>query len=524
MPRLSWYLVALVAGGWGRAQGQTTTRTFLLMSGADTIAVEAVRRTAGRLEGELVFRSANQRWHYVATISANERVTTLENEFRLATDAASAVPKQSARLAFEGDSVFVTFSGPTPPPQRLRASAGAIPYINPSFAMVEQALRQARKSGRGDATVSLFAVTGGQTFPGEVRWIGTDSVEFSLAGTPSRLAVAPDGSILGGWVPSQKLTITVVTGSADAALRVAKPDYSAPADVPYTAESVRVPTPKGHVLAGTLTIPKGARGRVPAIVTITGSGSQERDEAIPAVRGYRPFRDIADALGRRGIAVLRMDDRGAGESGGDAASATSVDFAADIAAGVSYLRTRSEIDGARLGLVGHSEGGIIAPQVASADPAIRGIVLLAGPAYTGRRIIEFQNRYAIERSADVPATARDSLVKAALRSVDSAAAVQPWLKYFLDYDPTLVARTVRTPVLILQGATDRQVTAEQAPLLEAAFKAGGNADVTIRVFPEINHLFLADQDGSPAGYSSLQPTTVRPEVLRMIGDWLSKRL
>ncbi len=517
-------VVAFLLSASTPAAAQTTTRTFLLKAGADTIAVEVVRRSPGRLEGDLVFRAANQRWHYVATIGGDEMVSALVNEFRPATDAVTAAPKQSARLVFTGDSVWVTFSGPTPPPQRLAVAPGAMPYINPSFAMVEQALRRARQMGRGDKTIPLFGVSAGQTFPGEVRWIGADSAEFSIAGTPSRLAVATDGSIRGGWVPSQGLSIMVVEGSADAALRVEPPDYSAPADAPYTAESVRISTPSGHVLAGTLTIPKGTRGAVPAIVTITGSGPQERDEAILPVKGYRPFREIADALGRNGIAVLRMDDRGNGESGGNGSSATSLDFADDIRAGLAFLRGRREIDGARLGLVGHSEGGIIAPLVAATDSMLRGIVLMAGPAYTGRRIIEFQNRYAIERTANVPASARDSLVRVALRAVDSSAKAQPWLRYFLDYDPTVTAATVRTPVLILQGATDQQVTPDQAPILESAFKAGGNRDVTTQVFPATNHLFLADPEGNPAGYSALTPTTLQPEVMRILVEWLRRRL
>lgn len=503
---------------------QTSTRTILLKAGTDTIAIEQVQRSPGRLESELLFPSANQRWHFLATIGTDERVIAFGNEFRLSTDASTAPARQSARLAFSDDSVFVTFSGPTPPPQRLASARGAMPYLNPSFALVEQALRRARLRGRGDATVPLFAVDGGQTIPGEVRWLGADSVEFSIGGVASRLAIGADGNIRGGWVPSQGLTITVTTGAAAGALALAKPDYSAPADAPYSSVAVQVPTPMGHTMAGTLTIPKGARGRVPAIVTITGSGPQDRDEAILPVRGYRPFREIADALGRSGVAVLRMDDRGTGESGGKSGTATSADFADDIRAGLAYLRTRPEIDGGRLGLVGHSEGGLIAPLLASTDGAIRGIVLMAGPAYTGRRILEFQNRYAIERAPELSATARDSMMRGALRAIDSLGAVQPWMKFFLDYDPTVTAKTVRTPVLILHGATDQQVTADQAPLLEAAFKAGGNRDVTTQVFPATNHLFLADPDGNPAGYARLRPTTLRPEVVRMIVEWLGKKL
>src|SRR5439155_12086266 len=170
-----------------------------------------------------------------------------------------------------------------------------------------------------------------------------------------------------------------------------KPDYSAPSDAPYVAEEVTVQTPMGHTLAGTLTLPKGASAahRAGAIVTITGSGPQERDEAI-GLQGYRPFRQYADSLGRRGIAVLRMDDRGTAASKGTFHGATSADFAEDIRAGLAYLRTRPEIDSTRLGLLGHSEGALIAPMVAAKEPALRALVLLAGIARPARATLAFQ--------------------------------------------------------------------------------------------------------------------------------------
>ena len=172
--------------------------------------------------------------------------------------------------------------------------------------------------------------------------------------------------------------------NTDSAVPKPKPDYSAPADAPYTAEDVMVKTPAGFTLAGTLTLPKGAsRSKpVPAIVTITGSGPEDRDEDI-GLPGYQPFRQIADSLGRHGIAVLRMDDRGTGASGGTFKGATSADFAEDIRAGLAYLRTRPEIRADRLGVLGHSEGAIIAPMVAEKEPTLRAIVLLAGIAEPG---------------------------------------------------------------------------------------------------------------------------------------------
>jgi hypothetical protein len=222
------------------------------------------------------------------------------------------------------------------------------------------------------------------------------------------------------------------------------------------------------------------------------------------IDGYRPFWQVADTLARRGIATLRLDDRGINGSSAGPMNATSADFANDIRAGLAYLRTRPEIDGARLGLVGHSEGGMIAPMIAATDPSLRGIVLLAGPAQTGREILIYQLH--------------------SERVADSLANAIPWMRFFADYDPRATARKVRVPTLVLQGETDRQITAEQAEQLAAALRSGGNTDVTVRVFPATDHLFVPDPDGNPARYGQLPSKNVRPEVLGAIADWLSAHL
>jgi pimeloyl-ACP methyl ester carboxylesterase len=208
--------------------------------------------------------------------------------------------------------------------------------------------------------------------------------------------------------------------------------------------------------------------RAAEIITSTGSGLQDRDEALPSVAGYRPFRQVADTLARHGIATLRLDDRGYGASGGNGRTATSRDFADDVRAGLEWLRHRPEIDPTRLAIVGHSEGGLIAPMVAATDTALRGIVLLAGPSRTGRDIVGFQQRSAIARAEGLSEAQRDSLIRVSQAATDSLARSSPWMAQFLEYDPLPTARMVRrTPVLIEQGAPDLQVTADQAPELEA---------------------------------------------------------
>jgi len=347
-------------------------------------------------------------------------------------------------------------------------------------------------------------------------------VRLDYASASISLAVSPNGRIEGGAMPARNLRI--VRGPALDALVASRRDYSAPPGAPYTAEEVVVHTPAGLHLSGTLTLPRDhVMGRTPAVITITGSGPEDRDEESTAIKGYRPFRELADTLGRRGIAVLRLDDRGVNGSDVGPRTATSKDFADDIRAGIAYLRTRPEIDPARIAIVGHSEGGMIAPMIASTDPKVRAIVLMAGPASTGRDILRAQQEYAVDSMAHLTGAARESALARAARATDSLAATTPWMKFFLDYDPSIVARQVETPVLILQGATDRQVPPSEAERLARDFRSGGNTHVTVHVFPATNHLFVADAIGG-FDYGKLPSLHVRPEVLGTIADWLSAEL
>ena len=313
---------------------------------------------------------------------------------------------------------------------------------------------------------------------------------------------------------------------ADSARAAPRRDYSAPLGAPYTAENVTVQTPAGHTLAGTLTLPVGANAtnRVAAIVTISGSGGQDRDETLNSPPGYRPFRQYADSLGRRGIAVLRMDDRGIGSSTGNHATATSADFAEDIRAGLAYLRTRPEIDARRLGLLGHSEGGLIGPLVAVKEPQLRAMIIMAGPSWGGRRILEFQLANIGSADTSLKGARRDSMLKHIPIRIDSLKASNPWMGYFIDHDVLAVARQIKAPVLILNGGTDQQVTPEQAEELAAVIRSSGNRDVTVHVFKDVNHLFIYDPVGFPPGYGRLPRSAVEPVVVGTVVEWLVQRL
>lgn len=305
------------------------------------------------------------------------------------------------------------------------------------------------------------------------------------------------------------------------------PDYSAPANAPYTATNVTVQTPMGHTLAGTLTLPRGASSTRPvgAIVTITGSGAQERDSRLTGVQGYQPFRQYADSLARRGIAVLRMDDRGTGSSKGTHRGSTTADFAEDIRAGLAYLRTRPEIDSTRLGLAGHSEGALIANLVAAKEPSLRAIVLLAGVARPAREVLIFQLKNLINHNTNFSQTQKDSAITAIPQTIEGMMARDPWMAFFLVHDPAATSRQVKTPsVLILTGANDQQADPKQVPDWAAAFLAAGNTDVTAHVIPGLNHLFVPDADGFPGNYAKLPPPVrVDPYVVGLVVDWLAYR-
>lgn len=503
------------------------TSTFFITVGSDTFAVEQFTRTEKQFTSNILMKLQGVRLRVDATAEPGGKIPHLESRVWQATAALDAPPLQAAVVSLQGDSakLDITQGGQTRP-LTIPIKDNPIIYVNPSFAVMEVVLERAKAMGGSRVEVPMLALAGGRPFTATVSYPSPDSAVVGMASGDARFAVDRQGRIVGGGIPSQKLVITRREGASGVALVAPKPDYSAPAGAPYTAENVVVPTPMGHKLAGTLTLPKGvpAGKRVPAVVTITGSGLEDRDEHLPFGEGYRPFREFADALGRAGIAVLRMDDRGFGESGGNGAIATSADFAQDIRAGLAYLRTRPEIDAGRLGLLGHSEGGLIAPLVASNEPTLRGIILLAGTAFTGRRILTFQFTNGINHDSSLTPEKRAAALANVSHMIDSIAGAQPWMKFFVDYDPLATARKVKTPVLVLNGATDQQVTPDQVPELVAAFKQAGNKDVTSHIFPEMNHLFVHDPNGFPGGYTKLPSMKVEPTVITTVVDWFRQRL
>ena len=319
---------------------------------------------------------------------------------------------------------------------------------------------------------------------------------------------------------------------------------------PYREEEVTYANKAaGNVLAGTLTIPPG-KGPFPAVLLISGSGPNDRDETV---FGHKPFLVLSDYLTRKGIVVLRADKRGIGKSTGDLAHATTADFATDAEAGVQYLKTRAEADPRRIGLIGHSEGGTVAPMLAAGDPGVRFIVLMAGPGVPGDQIIVEQGRLIeeaagatkekaaqdadkqrelfalVEKEKDGAILDKELREKLAGRVPDAQidVAIQqltsPWMRYTLTYDPATALRKVACPVLALNGEKDLQVSAAQnLPAIKKALEEGGNKQIEIDEMPGLNHLFQTAKTGSPTEYAQIEET-ISPVALDKVATWILKQ-
>lgn len=327
---------------------------------------------------------------------------------------------------------------------------------------------------------------------------------------------------------------------------------------PYLSEDVKFPAEGGKIaLAGTLTLPEDGK-KFPVAILISGSGPQNRDEEFMT---HKPFLVLADYLTKSGIAVLRYDDRGFGQSTGSHGSATSADFANDVRAAIAYLETRKEIDKKRIGLIGHSEGGLIAPIVAT-DTEVAFMVLLAAPGVSGsqillqqvasitrlqgedeesvqkqlkisREVLELFNQYGENESFE-------TMLREYLKGAISGTGIipegmteeefiqmqvsqfrRPWMRYFLKYDPVSSLKRVKCPVLALNGSKDVQVSSQNISIIERAIRQGGNNNITVREFANMNHLFQTCKTGAMDEYATIDQT-IDPIVLAEIAGWIIK--
>ncbi len=390
------------------------------------------------------------------------------------------------------------------------------------------------------------------------------SITFAIAGIPGaptfRGTLGADGTVRGPFVQSgQELSFRMSRdGTAAGPARPQQPEPP----FPYRSEDVTFAS--GDVtLAGTVTVPAGP-GPFPGAVLLTGSGAQNRDEEL---FGHRPFAVIADHLSRHGVAVLRFDDRGVGGSTGSTRDSTTADFAADALAAVRTLAARPDVDAGRVGLIGHSEGGIVAPLAASRSDAVAFVVLLAGTGVPLDEVILEQTERISRIEAgmsEADAAAQRQLQGELLRAIEDgapadrvqdamralvrfqvarlpeaqrpepdaldatvasqvAAMTSPWARYALTLDPRAALRTVTVPALVLNGSRDLQVSpAQNVPEIVGALLDAGNPDVTARVLPGLNHLFQPSATGAVSEYAAIE-TTVAPEVLEMLSGWIGAR-
>jgi uncharacterized protein len=369
--------------------------------------------------------------------------------------------------------------------------------------------------------------------------------------------LSADGARMSGrWSRAGYPDVDTVFTRRDAAAQAAprRPQEPHP-PFPYRIEEVRIPNPRapGVTLAGTLTLPPG-EGPFAAAILISGSGAQDRDEAL---MGHRPFAVLADHLTRAGIAVLRYDDRGTAQSTGNFQGATSADFATDAAAAFAYLRGRREIGRNAIGYIGHSEGGMIGPLAAADSPGAAFMVLLAGPGERTLGLMEAQRR-AIGQSmgmseaeldqagllqgrimeiaaGDLPLAEAEAAMRAAMSDEAIAGSgvvpaqrdmmirrmLDPWFRWFLRYDPVPALRALRMPVLALNGSLDRQVL-PAANLAGIRAATAGNRDVTVTELPGLNHLFQTARTGGIGEYAQIEET-MAPVVLETVAAWIRAR-
>ena len=332
---------------------------------------------------------------------------------------------------------------------------------------------------------------------------------------------------------------------------------------PYDEEKIVYENKSAGIkLAGTLTFPR-TKGPFPAVLLITGAGPQDRNETL---LGHRPFLVLADYLTRRGVAVLRVDDREVGGSTGNFSEATSKDFASDVLAGVGYLKGRKEINPKQIGLIGHSEGGVIAPMVAVQSPDVAFIVMMAGTGLTGEEILYLQSdmilkaagatdkivafiretqerEFAVIKKEKNRAIAekklreilqwqkqvQEKLSKQEQEWLDSLGdmseleikmVLSPWFRQILTYDPRPTLMKVKCPVLAIIGELDLQVAPkENLRAIEEALKAGGNKHYVVKELPKLNHLFQTAKTGALSEYAKIEET-ISPAALKLIADWV----
>ncbi|MBB6326071.1 hypothetical protein FHS59_001699 [Algoriphagus iocasae] len=389
---------------------------------------------------------------------------------------------------------------------------------------------------------------------------GTLKISITNARIEYKGTLEDEGKIIGVFTQAgQPFPMNLTKGEVEK--EVANRPQEPKPPFPYLSEEVKFENPKaGITLAGTLTMPKDG-SNFPAVILISGSGAQNRDEEL---MGHKPFLVLSDFLTRNGIAVLRYDDRGTGESTGKFSTGTSSDFADDAEAAFDYLRTRKEINSEKIGFAGHSEGGIIAPMVAARNADVGFIILMAGTGIPGDQLLLLQQKLLGEAAGmnENQLAANDNISRKAFEIIKTSAnperdlsdfmietfrslpknqipngmteadfvnaqvnqMTSPWMKYFIQYNPAPTLQKVSCPVLAINGSKDLQVAPkENLEAIKNALDEGGNSDVKIVEIPGLNHLFQESKTGAPSEYQSIEQT-FSPMAMEEILNWIKTQV
>lgn len=343
---------------------------------------------------------------------------------------------------------------------------------------------------------------GAAGIPATVQLLTKDSIKISVESLGASYAARyVDGQLQGTFTQNGiKIPLNMKETSPTGPNRPQTPK----GPFPYTTEEVTFTNAKaGATLAGTLTIPKG--GAKSVIIMVTGSGPENRDEEVAY---HKPFAVIADRLARAGIATLRYDDRGVGQSvGGEVKHTTSEDVAEDATAGIEWLRGQKRFK--KIGLLGHSEGGLVAFMLA-AQKKVDFIVSLAGPAVKGDSIVLYQSR-----NSGNPFTKNITI-----EQLHNMLKTNTWMTFFMDYDPSENIASIKCPVLALNGSKDCQVPAAMnIPVLRRLLPK--NRKNLVKEYEGLNHMFQHCETGRPDEYYKLEET-ISEEVLSDIIDWIKK--
>lgn len=533
---------------------------------------------AGDWQGTL--EAGGQQLHLVLHIkqSANK---TLQATLDSVDQGANGIPIskitfQDGKLSFTSDAVHGTYEGkldpagtriegtwsqgqPLPLTFKRAAQASSVDgswlgTLNASAAKLRLLFQITNTPDGLQATLNSLDQGGGAIPASSVKrdsaklTIEMKSIDASFSGTLDKDMTTVEGA----WVQhGNSLPLTLKKTDAQKAMATSARPQDPKKPYPYHSEDVAYQNKSAPEveLAATLTLPRG-KGPFPAVVLITGSGPQDRDEAL---LGHRPFLVLSDYLTRHGIAVLRADDRGVGKSTGNFTTATTADFATDTEAGIAYLKTRQEINQHKIGLIGHSEGGVIAPMIAARNHDVAFIVMMAGTGVPGDAVLAEQTKLILlanggsqemaerqkEAELEITAMVKQETNSAALEkklrekfsgqfteAQLSASIMQmnsAWMRYFISYDPAVALSKVTCPVLALNGEKDLQVPPKQnLPAIRKALEAGGDKHFEIVELPGLNHLFQTAKTGSPSEYAQIEET-IAPVALETMANWILKQ-